>query len=524
MSENKVRVFEFEVEESKLLANDPDTMIVKLQLLHTGVNRNRCDLTKQGVLDSIPSFYDKPIVYRLDNKFMPKFSTDVTTHSRTEEDNFEIDDLTMNIAGQIPSNSRMDFIKIGDREVLICDGIVHKRYQPILTKILLNRNGKTKVSIELFVEDSYTDERGIEVINKFRLIGVCLLGSDIPEGIEGSNLEVLQFSEDKYNQSYCLFAQKDNFVIPEEVKLFAKSGLEKRKKMGKGGCNSSISMASYLLNNNYISFEKIKHIDKYFSKHDDMDNINAMLLGGSKAKEWSNIILNENVKLKEEKEERSMAKETEKIVEDEKVVENAVEEIAKVVENAVVEDEKVLENAVEVSKKDGDDDDDEDDDDDKDDDDKDENIVINADDSGVSFAGTSGVTFSQEDVAKMKEELNALKEQLNASNEIVKTYAREKEKEQQFAIIEEFAHCFSEPEFNQYKENAENQTFAETEKEVMNAVMKFAKSQKDATTEKSFSHVFPANRGMEFAEINDSASEQNLNKFLNKNKVVLSTK
>ena len=68
---------DFSLDTIEILKQDPDCMMVRLALLHEGVNRNNCDISHEAVLKSIPTIFNKPIVYRLNNKYFPLYSTDV---------------------------------------------------------------------------------------------------------------------------------------------------------------------------------------------------------------------------------------------------------------------------------------------------------------------------------------------------------------------------------------------------------------------------------------------------------------
>ena len=82
----------FSTNNLEILQQDDDVMIVSLRLLHTGRNANRVDLPKLGVEDSIPTFWNKPIIYKFNNEYFP---TDVDGHNTSRENSF------MNIAGSI---------------------------------------------------------------------------------------------------------------------------------------------------------------------------------------------------------------------------------------------------------------------------------------------------------------------------------------------------------------------------------------------------------------------------------------
>lgn len=205
MREERVKL-NFTLDAIELLRQDDDCMMVKLALLHEGVNRNQCDISHEAVLRSIPTIYNKPIVYRLNNKYFPLNSTDVVEHSRGK-------DTTMMQAGSIPESAPMDFVERNGKTYLETIGIIHKIYNPTLVKIICNRKGKMKVSIEIKVPVGERDEDGVLKIEEFIFMSVCLLSEETVEGIEGSNLEVTKFSSEDYNEKYLKFMQDENTLI-----------------------------------------------------------------------------------------------------------------------------------------------------------------------------------------------------------------------------------------------------------------------------------------------------------------------
>lgn len=59
-----------------------------------------------------------------------------------------------------------------------------------------------------------------------------------------------------------------NFTIPKGAKEEAKKGLEWRKEFGRGGTSVGANSARYLLNNTTAGAEKVRHIAKYFPRHE----------------------------------------------------------------------------------------------------------------------------------------------------------------------------------------------------------------------------------------------------------------
>lgn len=267
---------DFSVDYMKILESDADTTLVELDLLHTGKNRNQYVINRDAVEKAIPTIYNKPIIYRLNNEFMPELATDVVEHGTLE-------DRTMRIAGTIPESAPMEFIERDGKEYLRTKGVIYKIYQPSLMNILQNRNGNVKVSIEIYVTDKEEDEDGSWIVNDFKFEGVALLGADILEGIEGSQMNVIKFSAKDFNEHYLKFATKE---IPLSVKECVNSALKIREARGKGGSSAAVSMAKYLAGNDYIDYARLNCIKEYFNKSVTNNSLSFSLYGGEAAKSW----------------------------------------------------------------------------------------------------------------------------------------------------------------------------------------------------------------------------------------------
>lgn len=219
----KDKTFSFEDKNSvDFLYNDDDIIIASIDLFHIDnedeSNRNNCNISLESTKLSIPTFYNKPIICKY-NSICKDFVSDVTDHAYDDEE----EQFNMRIAGHIPSDSRIRFIKRDNGKIYCnCETIIQKRYMPQLVEILKKNDGKLKVSIEIKAKGHKTDD-GVFVIEEFILQGVCLLGNDVEEGIEGSSLKVLKFSQNEINslnEKYLKFSQQkeSNQNIFDEIK------------------------------------------------------------------------------------------------------------------------------------------------------------------------------------------------------------------------------------------------------------------------------------------------------------------
>jgi hypothetical protein len=109
---------DFELNYLNMLYGDDDICIVEMDLLHLGTNRNNTSLSRECVERSLPTFLNKPIIYRLNNNFFLGESTDVVEHARGEEQ-----EKTIFIAGTIPESSTVEFVEKNGKTYLRMIGV-----------------------------------------------------------------------------------------------------------------------------------------------------------------------------------------------------------------------------------------------------------------------------------------------------------------------------------------------------------------------------------------------------------------
>ena len=102
----------------------------------------------------------------------------------------------------------------------------------------------------------------------------------------------------------------ESFAPPSSVRAAARRGLELRKKHGKGGLTtqeagkqgigSGVARATSLANGEKVSYETIKRMSAFFSRHeknfaggeDDAGFISMLLWGGRGGGQWARSIIN----------------------------------------------------------------------------------------------------------------------------------------------------------------------------------------------------------------------------------------
>ena len=207
---------QLDIDYMKLLYEDESVSIVECLLLHEGVNRNKCRIPHNVIINALPSLANKPIWGIPNNKFMIESSTDFIEHARKTEDRERI-----MIFGVFPESGvkNAEFVEFNGKTYLKVQAVLFKFYAPIAMSILKNRDGNTKISIEISVKGSQ-DEFGILDIEEMEFISATCLGFNIPEGIENSQLNIVRFSIDDairdYNNFYLSFVKKPITNFPKQ--------------------------------------------------------------------------------------------------------------------------------------------------------------------------------------------------------------------------------------------------------------------------------------------------------------------
>ena len=121
-----------------------------------------------------------------------------------------------------------------------------------LTDIYGEEHTEEQIDSYIF-EDSVSDIRQF-VFNTEIDIEEFVVGRNVDTGVSGSN------KKGKYDDL--------DFSIPKGVKAQAEQGLRLRSEFGRGGTSVGIGTARYLVSNTKASPEKVRHIAKYFPRHE----------------------------------------------------------------------------------------------------------------------------------------------------------------------------------------------------------------------------------------------------------------
>lgn len=219
MAKNKYLSFEVDDKKTKIrnILNQDFLELELWMLADHEPNNNNSHFTLESMQDAIPTFYNKPILGSF-KQLVGEKDGDFGGHDSSIEVDEETDSSYFDNSGPyqevplglITESSKVEIVKGNDGANWIkANGFLWVKYaSKQVLALLRRRKGRTKISVEVEVLDSYIDEEtGIEHITKFNFLGVTCLGSyapgngllgvrqEIHEGIEGANAKVLNFSK-----------------------------------------------------------------------------------------------------------------------------------------------------------------------------------------------------------------------------------------------------------------------------------------------------------------------------------------
>ena len=178
---------------------------VTLQACHTELNRNLSFISEDTMTKALPSFANKPIlgyIHQLDDGTYDFYTHNVSyVEDENSEDGMRIEYDERPI-GVVPEscNAHLEYDKEKDKTYVVVTGYIYEDYGNRAVDILMANGGKTKVSVEIAVNEmSYNAKEGYLNIDDMYFMGVTCLGKTpdgevVQEGMEGSNLKLDNFS------------------------------------------------------------------------------------------------------------------------------------------------------------------------------------------------------------------------------------------------------------------------------------------------------------------------------------------
>lgn len=178
---------------------------VTLQACHTELNRNLSFISEDTMTKALPSFANKPIlgyIHQLDDGTYDFYTHNISyVEDEGSEDGMRIEYDERPI-GVVPEscNAHLEYDKDKDKTYVVVTGYIYEDYGNRAVDIIKNNGGKTKVSVEIAVNEmSYNAKEGYLNIDDMYFMGVTCLGKTpdgevVQEGMEGSNLKLDNFS------------------------------------------------------------------------------------------------------------------------------------------------------------------------------------------------------------------------------------------------------------------------------------------------------------------------------------------
>lgn len=178
---------------------------VTLQACHTELNRNLSFISEETMTKALPSFANKPIlgyIHQLDDGTYDFYTHNVSyVEDEDSEDGMRIEYDERPI-GVVPEscNAHLEYDEDKDKNYVVVTGYIYEDYGNRAVDIIKNNGGKTKVSVEIAVNEmSYNAKEGYLNIDDMYFMGVTCLGKTpdgevVQEGMEGSNLKLDNFS------------------------------------------------------------------------------------------------------------------------------------------------------------------------------------------------------------------------------------------------------------------------------------------------------------------------------------------
>jgi hypothetical protein len=178
---------------------------VTLQACHTELNRNLSFISEDTMTKALPSFANKPIlgyIHQLDDGTYDFYTHNVSyVEDENSDDGMRIEYEERPI-GVVPEscNAHLEYDEEKDKNYVVVTGYIYEDYGNRAVDIIKNNGGKTKVSVEIAVNEmSYNAKEGYLNIDDMYFMGVTCLGKTpegevVHEGMEGSNLKLDNFS------------------------------------------------------------------------------------------------------------------------------------------------------------------------------------------------------------------------------------------------------------------------------------------------------------------------------------------
>lgn len=168
-----------------------------LRVCYTGRNRNNSNISKDAIIDAIPTMFNCPIVCNYDVE-----SDTIGGHDmacvRTDSGELRLINLT-DAVGVVPSEAKYHFETIvekdgSEHEYFVTEAILWKR-SPAYSKIVTD--GIESQSMEITVKRGRMTDDGFFDIEKFIFTAFCVLGEDVEPCFESASVQMFNYGNCK---------------------------------------------------------------------------------------------------------------------------------------------------------------------------------------------------------------------------------------------------------------------------------------------------------------------------------------
>lgn len=176
----------------------PSMLFTKIKVCHTGLNRNKSYISEKNMKKAIKTLAYRPIlayIHQLDSG-----EYDFHAHDVEYDDEGNPIYLEKQVGSITADTPFLEYDEQNDKTYVMAYGAIPEEYT-MAADIIKEKDG-TKVSCELVINDfSYNVKEKYLELNDFYFSGVTLLGceksgKEIGEGMEGSRLDIQDFSYD----------------------------------------------------------------------------------------------------------------------------------------------------------------------------------------------------------------------------------------------------------------------------------------------------------------------------------------
>ncbi len=192
---------------------DSSLIPVDLKVMHNGLNLNDCIFNDESIEEAKGSLQNKPIL-----GYVQKIDGSDEKDFKGHETEVVINDKGIDIVflerplGLIPQTNNYAILEEDDKKYVYCRGYLWKEYLNSAYEVLRN-NPKKSVSMEIVVDAFSTNADGTINIEKYRYLGVTILGESYIPAMTGAELTVVgQFSEQDNSEFYAKIEELNNKI------------------------------------------------------------------------------------------------------------------------------------------------------------------------------------------------------------------------------------------------------------------------------------------------------------------------